>query len=162
MVISRRALLGTGAATVAVAAGLGGAALGHRLDDLARNVGIEPHPEPDPADDRLIARVAADQNALLARVEATAVTHTGLRLDPFIAISTAHAKAVGVAGTVPDVAASPANPTQAVTALVTAYSTASKARAADSAKAVSPALARVLASMSAGLAQCAVTIGELR
>lgn len=162
MVISRRALLGTGAATVAVAAGLGGAALGHRLDDLARAVGIEPHPEPDPADDRLIARVAADQNALLARVEATAVTHTGLRLDAFVAISTAHAKSVGVAGTVPDVAAPPASPDKAVRALASAYSTASKARAGDSAKATSPALVRVLASMSAGLAQCAQAVGDLR
>ena len=162
MVISRRALLGTGAATVAVAAGLGGAALGHRLDDLARRVGIEPHPEPDPADDRLIARVAADQNTLLARVEATAVKHTALRLDPFVAISTSHARAVGVAGAVPDVPAPPANRDQAVRALVGAYSTASRARAADSAKATSPALARVLASMSAGLAQCAVAVGDLR
>lgn len=160
MVISRRALLGTGAATVAVAAGLGGAALGHRLDDVARGVGIQPHPEPDPVDDRLLVRVAADQNTLLAMVEATAVTHTGL--SQFVTISTAHAKAVGVAGTVPDVAGPPGSRAKAVTALVTAYSAASKARAADSAKAVSPALARVLASMSAGLAQCAVTIGELQ
>ena len=162
MVISRRALLGTGAATVAVAAGLGGAALGHRLDDLARGVGIEPHPEPEPSDDRLIARVAADQNALLARVEATAAKHTALRLDPFVAISTAHAKAVGVARDVPDVAAPPASSDDAIKALVTAYSAAAKARAADSAKAVSPALTRVLASMSAGLAQCTLAIGQLR
>ncbi len=162
MVISRRALLGTGAATAAVAAGLGGAALGHRLDDLARTVGIEPHPEPEPSDDRLIARVAADQNALLARVEATASKHAALRLGPFVAISTAHAKAVGVAGTVPDVAAPPESRSEAITALAAAYATASNARAADSAKAVSPALTRVLASMSAGLAQCARAIGDLR
>ena len=162
MVISRRALLGTGAATVAVAAGLGGAALGHRLDDLARGVGINPHPEPEPSDDRLIARVAADQNALLARVEATAARHTAVRLGPFVAISTAHAKAVGVAGAVPDVAAPPANRDAAIKALGTAYATASKARAADSAKAASPALTRVLASMSASLAQCAKSIGDVR
>lgn len=162
MVISRRALLGTGAATAVVAAGLGGAALGHRLDDLARGVGIEPHPEPDPSDSRLIARVAADQNALLARIEATAVKHPALRLAPYVEISTAHAKAVGVADAVPDVAAPPASRAAAVKALATAYSTASKARAADAADAVSPAFARVLASMSAGLAQCARGVGELR
>jgi hypothetical protein len=160
VVISRRALLGTGAATVVVAAGLGGASLGHRLDDLARGVGVRPHPEPDPADDRLLARVAADQNALLAMVEANAVTHTGL--GQFVTISTAHAAAVGVPGTVPDVAAPPESRAKAVTALAAAYSAASKARAADAAEAVSPALARVLASMSAGLAQCAATIGQLR
>ncbi len=162
MVISRRALLGTGAATVVAAAGLGGAALAHRLDDLARSVGIEPHPEPDPADDRLIARVAADQNALLARVEATASKHEALRLDPFVAISTAHAKAVGVAATVPDIDAPPANRDTAVRTLASAYAAASRARATDSAKAASPALARVLASMSAGLAQCAHAVGALR
>lgn len=162
MVISRRALLGTGAATVAVAGGLAGAALGHRLDDLARSVGIEPHPEPAPSDDRLIARVAADQNALLARVEATAVKHDRLRLDPFVAISTAHARAVGVGGSVPDVTPPPANRAKAVSTLASAYATASKARAADAAEAISPALARVLASMSAGLAQCAITVGDLR
>jgi hypothetical protein len=161
-VISRRALLGTGAATVAAAAGLGGAALGHRLDDLARSVGIGPHPEPDPADDRLIARVAADQNALLAMVEATAAKHSALHLDRLVTISTAHAKAVGVAGSVPDVATPPANRAKAASALAAAYAMASKARAADSAKALSPALVRVLASMSAGLAQCARTVGELR
>ena len=162
MVISRRALLGTGAATVAVAAGLGGAALGHRLDDLARNVGIEPHQEPDPADDRLIARVAADQNTLLAQVEAAAVKHPELALGPFVAISTAHAKAVGVPAVVPDIAAPPASRAKAVDELVAAYSAAARARAADSAKAASPALVRVLASMSAGLAQCAHRVGELR
>lgn len=162
MVISRRALLATGAATVAVAAGLGGAALGHRLDDLARGVGIEPHPEPEPADDRLIARVAADQNALLAQVEATAAKHTAVRLGPFVAISTAHAKAVGVATVIPDVATPPASRDAAIRALASAYSDASRARATDSAEATSPALTRVLASMSAGLAQCATAIGELR
>ncbi|MEV7396821.1 hypothetical protein [Aeromicrobium sp. NPDC092404] len=160
--ISRRALLGTGAATAAVAAGLGGAALGHRLDDLARTVGIEPHPEPDPADDRLIKRVAADQNALLARIEATAVRHRGLRLDRFVTISTAHAKAVGGATSVPDVARAPADRATAVRALVNAYAKASTDRAADAESAVSPALARVLASMSAGLAQCARAVGDLR
>ena len=79
-----------------------------------------------------------------------------------MAISTAHAKAVGVAGTVPDVAAPPESRGEAITALAAAYATASNARAADSAKAVSPALTRVLASMSAGLAQCARAIGDLR
>lgn len=162
MVISRRALLGTGAVTVAVAAGLGGAALGHRLDDLARAVGIQPRPEPEPSDNRLIARVAADQNVLLAQVEATAAKHIGVRLEPFIAISTAHAKAVGVAEAVPDVAMPSASRGEAIKALATTYSTASKAREADAATAASPALTRVLASMSASLAQCARAIGELR
>lgn len=160
--ISRRALLGTFAATAAAAAALGGAALGHKLDDIARGVGIEPHPEPRPADDRLLARVAADQNALLAMVEATASTHPDLRLGRYLTISTAHAKAVGVGRNVPEVAAPPSDRAAAVDALRSAYATASRAREAEARKAVSPALVRVLASMSAGLAQCADTIGDLR
>jgi hypothetical protein len=161
VVISRRALLGTGAATAVVAAGLGAAKVTHRLDDLARAVGVEPHPEPDPADDRIVARVAADQNALLATVEATAATHQQLRLDRFVAISTEHAEAVGVAGSVPDVAAPPADRAKAVAALAAAYAKASRGRAEDAAGAVSPALVRVLVSMSAGLAQCATEVGDL-
>lgn len=160
--ISRRALLGTGAATAVAAAALGGAALGHKLDDIARSVGIEPHPEPDPADDRLLARVAADQNALLAMVEATASAHPDLRLDRYVEISTAHAKAVGVGANIPKTSPPPAGRAAAVEALRAAYATASKARATDAVKAASPALVRVLASMSAGLVQCADTIGDLR
>lgn len=161
MVISRRALLGTGAATAVAAAGLGATAYAHRLDDLARKVGIQPKPEPDPADDRLVAAAAADQNALLAAVEATASTHAELELDPFVQISTAHAKAVGVAGRIPDVTVPPRDRGKAVSALAAAYSAAAKARAADADRAVSPDLARVLASMSAGLAQCAQSVGGL-
>lgn len=159
--ISRRALLGTFGATAVAAAAVGGAALGHKLDDVARAVGIEPHPEPHPGDDRLLARVAADQNALLALVEATASAHRGLRLDRYVSISTAHAKAVGVGSSVPDTTPPDADPGKAVEALRSAYAQAARERATDAPKAVSPALVRVLASMSAGLAQCAATIGDL-
>ncbi|MGA8987637.1 hypothetical protein [Aeromicrobium sp.] len=159
--ISRRALLGSGAATAAAAAGLGVAAHAHQLDDLARAVGIEPKPEPDPRDDRLLAAAAADQNALLAAVEATAATHPGPALDPFVAISTAHAKAVGVSRRIPDVPTPPRDRTTAYSSLAASYAAASSARAADANRAVSPDLARVLASMSAGLAQCAQAVGEL-
>lgn len=160
--ISRRALLGTGAATAVAAAALGGAALGHRLDDVARRVGIEPRPQPDPADDRLLSRVEADQNSLLAMVEATASKHPVLRLDRYITISTAHAKAVGVGGTVPQTPTPPTDRAEAVDALRSAYAKASRARAVDALEAFSPALVRVLASMSAGLSQCADAIGDLR
>lgn len=160
--ISRRALLGTGAATTAAAAALGGAALTHRLDDIARRVGIKPHPEPDPSDSRLLARVAADQNTLLAMVEATAGAHPTLRLDRYVSISTSHATAVGVAGSVPDVAIPSTDPATAIRALTSAYAKAARARAADAVEAVSPALVRVLASMSAGLFQCADAIKDVQ
>lgn len=160
--ISRRALLGTGAATAITAGALGGAALTHRLDELARGVGIEPHPEPVPADSRLLKRVAADQNALLAVVEATAGAHPTLQLDPYISISTSHATAVGVAGSVPEVAVPSTDPATAVRALSSAYAKAARARSSDALEATSPALVRVLASMSAGLYQCADTLKDLR
>ncbi len=160
--ISRRVLLGTGAATAVAAAALGGAALTHRLDDIARSVGIKPRPEPDLLDSKLLARVAADQNSLLAMVEATAGAHPTLRLDRYVAISTSHATAVGVAGSVPDVATPSTDPGTAVSALSSAYAKAARARAADAVDAVSPALVRVLASMSAGLFQCADTIKGVR
>ncbi|MDR7087384.1 hypothetical protein J2X11_002223 [Aeromicrobium panaciterrae] len=160
--ISRRALLGTGAATAITAAALGGAALTHRLDDLARGVGIKPHPEPDPSDSKLLARVAVDQNTLLAMVEATAGAHSTLKLDRYLSISTSHAKAVGVAASVPDVAPPSADPETAVSDLSSAYANAARARAADALEAASPALVRVLASMSAGLYQCADAIKDLR
>jgi hypothetical protein len=159
-VISRRALLGTGAAAAAVAV-VAGAAAGHRLDDAARAVGIEPHPEPDLADDRLIARVARDQAALLAAVTASAAAHGGLGLTRFVSISRAHAEAVGASTSSPDVATPPADAARAAAALSTAYAEAAAARRTDSMRAVSPDLARVLASMSAGLAQCAHAVGEL-
>jgi hypothetical protein len=141
---------------------MGGAAFTHRLDDIARSVGIKPHPEPDPSDSKLLARVAADQNSLLAMVEATAGAHPTLRLDHYVSISTAHATAVGVAGSVPDVDTPSTNPATAVSALSSAYAKTARARAADAVEAVSPALVRVLASMSAGLFQCADAIKGVR
>lgn len=160
--ISRRALLGTGAATAAVAAGLGVAGLTHRLDDLARLVGVTPHPESDPGDERLIAEAAAAQAALLATVEATVAAHKKLQLDRFVTISRAHLEAVGRVRSAAGVVAPPTDPTSAVRALAHGYAAASRARTADAGRAVSPDLARVLASMSAGLAQCAATIVDVR
>lgn len=159
--ISRRVLLGTGAATAVAAAGLGAAALGHRLDDLARAVGVKPHPESDPADDRLIDRVSREQQVLLATVEATAAAHRTLPLSGFVAISRDQVRAVGRGGSPPDVAGPPADATKAAKALSGAYGVAAGRRVVDAVEAVSPDLARVLGSMSAGLAQCARSIGDL-
>lgn len=162
--ISRRTLLGTGAA-VAVAAGAGVVAgLTHRLDDVARGVGIKPRARPVASDDALIAMVAHEQNALLGQVEAAAARHTGLAggLKHFSQIGQAQVRAVGGADKVPDAPAVDNDPARAVAALSTAYAAASRARAHDAGRAVSPDLARVLSSMSAGLAQCAHTVGDLR
>ena len=162
--ISRRAFLGTGIAALAVAAAAGVAEATHRLDDLARAVGVKPRPRPVASDDVLIASVAQDQNRLLGAVEATAARHPTLgdQVSAFAAIGLAHVKAVGGSTTVPGPAAVDTDPGRATRALEDAYARASTLRAKDSLSAGSPDLARVLASMSAGLAQCARALGELR
>lgn len=164
MVISRRALLATGIGTAAAAGALTVVGLAHRLDDLARTVGVRPKPQPDPADDLLIAAVAEAQNTVLGAVEATGARHAGLTaaLKPFVAIGREHVEAVGGSATVPRTDNVAASQGAAVDALAKTYSAASKARATDAGKAVSPDLARVLSSMSAGLAQCAQAVGDLR
>lgn len=163
MVISRRALLGTGAGIVALAgAGLVAHAT-HRLDDAADAIGLEPRPRPAPSDDALVVAVAKDQNLVLSAIESTGAEHPDLtaRLEPFAKIGQAHVNAVGGTSAVPSAEAIDPDPVAAVKALVTTLSTASAARAKDSAKAVSPDLARVLSSMAAGLAQSSRALGEL-
>lgn len=148
-----------------VVAGAGTVAgLAHRLDDVAREVGVRPRPRAVAADDALIAEVARAQNVLLSQVEAVAARHAGLAdgLKPFEQIAQAQVKAVGGADAVRRAPAVDADSAGAVTALSNAYAAASTARAEDSGQAVSPDLARVLASMSAGLAQCAHTVRDLR
>jgi hypothetical protein len=163
-VISRRALLGSGTAVVVVAGGCAIAAAAHRLDDVARGAGIKPRPRPVASDNDLIARVAREQNVLLAEVEAVLARHTRLAsgLPRYAKISQAQVKAVGGTDKVPGAPAVDADPARAVAALAKAYAAASTARAKDAGHAVSPDLARVLSSMSAGLAQCAHTVGDLR
>ena len=163
MVISRRALLGTGAGAVVLAGAVLVADATHRLDDAADAVGIKPRPRPVRSDDALIVAVARDQNLVLSAIESTAAKHTGLatQLEPFAKIGQAHVNAVGGTSTVPPAEAVGADPSAAVTNLAKTLSTASNARAKDSAEAVSPDLARVLSSMSASLAQCSHTLGRL-
>lgn len=157
--ISRRVFLGTGAVVLAASGALAGAHATHRLDDLADAVGLEPKPQSDPADDRLLRSAATAQAALLSAVEATAARHTALQLAPFVAIGREQLDALGGSTAATDVAAVPEDPASALAALAAAYRTESTKRAADAVAATSPELARVLASMSAGLAQCARTVG---
>ncbi|MCW2801346.1 MAG: hypothetical protein JWQ70_2818 [Aeromicrobium sp.] len=146
-------------------AGAGGIAAGtHRLDDVARSVGLKPRAEPVASDDTLIAKAAREQNVLLGLVEAIVARHATLAggLGPFAQIGQAQVKALGGSDKVPGAPDVASDPARAVGALATAYDTASKARAKDAGRAVSPDLARVLSSMSAGLAQSAQTVGDLR
>ncbi len=159
--ISRRALFGTGAGALALAGAVGAGALTHRLDDVARTIGVKPKPRPVASDDRLIVRVAREQNLLLAAMESTSARHPDLavRLSPLVAIGQAHVTAVGGSSSVPSAEPVDADPAQAINVLAQKLSDASAKRAKDAGKAVSPDLARVLSSMSASLAQNARTFG---
>ncbi|MRJ76933.1 hypothetical protein GEV29_10320 [Aeromicrobium sp. SMF47] len=160
--ISRRVLLGTGAAVAGGAALVGVAHVTHVLDDAADLVGLDPKPEPDPEDDRLVRRAASGAATLLAMVEATAATHRSLALAPFEALVREQLTAVGGTTAATDVAAPPAGAGAALAQLEKAFRAAAKARAADALRSFSPDLTRVLASMSAGLAQGARGLGDLR
>jgi hypothetical protein len=162
-VISRRALLGTGVGAIAVAGAVAVGKATHRIDDVANSIGIKPRPRPVGSDDTLIASVAKNQDHILTAIEATAAHHFDLadKLAPFAKIAQSHLTAVGGSSTVPTAEPVDPDPVVAVKALAQTLSTASTARAKDAGRAVSPDLARVLSSMSAGLAQSARTLGAL-
>lgn len=159
--ITRRVLIGTGAAVIGVAGFLTVADLTHHLDDVARTVGLDPHPEPDPADDEIVRSTARDLAAVLALVEATAAAHPELDLTALASLGHQQLAAVGGTTAATDIGPVAARPKDAVAALETAYARASAARARDCQRAVSPDLVTVLASMSAGLAQCARAVRGL-
>lgn len=161
--ISRRSLLGTGAAAIAVSGAVVVADATHRLDDIARAVGMKPRARPVASDDTLIAAVAKAQNRVLAAIESTVAQHPDLEADlsPISQIVQQHVTAVGGSSTVPTTSEIDADAARAVEKLTTTLARASKARAKDANAAVSPDLARVLSSMSAGLAQGARILGAL-
>lgn len=146
VVVSRRALLlGTGSVVVIGGAAVAGAVATDTLDDALRAVGVEPLPEPDPGDVRLTGLALADAIALVVLAEAsdapaevvTALTQQRDALPP----GRPEAPAVG-------------------DDLAEACSTAADARAAAAEEAVSIDLAQVLASLAAGLDQCAAQVSS--
>lgn len=163
-VISRRALLGTGAGVVALA---GVAAYGdhaHKLDDLARTVGLDPQPRPAESDDTLIKSVRTDQSVVLASTQAVAAAYPALAtaLAPLITnVETQLADLGGVTANV-DVAAPPAPALAALNQVITVHKRAATSRAKDSLDAVSGDFAQVLASISASLSQGVVVLRRAR
>jgi len=160
-VISRRAVLGTGATVGVGAACLVVAEATGSLDDIARAVGVRPHPEPAASDTTLLTRVAQRQGELLALVDATGRRHRDLApgLASALTAGKAHLEAVGGARQphAPDI---DDDPSTALATLADAYRDAADERASDAIAAVSPDLARVLASMAAGLDQLAATAAQ--
>jgi hypothetical protein len=163
--MTRRVLIGTGVAVVGAGGLLVAAEATGRLDDVADAVGLDPQPLPDPGDTRVLRRAADSTAALLASVEATAAAHPALALAPVADVVREQLAAVGGEagdGAASSASAPPADRGDAVDALASALDAARKDRRRDALAAGSPALVRVLASMSAGHAQAVRVVRGLR
>ncbi len=159
--MSRRTVLGTGLTAATVAAAVVAARAGGVLDDGLRVVGAEPHPEPDPGDTRRLARAATAQAALIAAIDATIGEHGDLEKDLRPLRLVADEQLVAVGGRLDATSAGPPPPEpMAATAELSRLAVeSSEAREDDAVTAASPDVARVLASMSAGLSQLATSLG---
>lgn len=138
--VSRRFLL-SGTAVVVTGAGLGTVVATDRLDDGLRALGARPTPLPDPGDLRLTTAARRDADALVALARSSdtpAAVLTALEQQQAALPPAASASTDQLAGD-----------------LRTACTTAADARAAAATTAVATELTQVLASMAAGLDQCA-------
>ncbi len=162
--MSRRSLLGSGLTVATVAAAVVAARAGGVLDDALRGVGVEPHPEPDPDDTRRLKRAAIDQATLVASIDATVGAHPELEgdLNPLRVVADEQLVAVGGSLAATSVGPAPADPEDAAAELSRIASDSAEARENDAVAAASPDVARVLASMSAGLSQLAAAFGVVR
>ena len=159
--MSRRTLLGTGLTVATAAALVGAARAGGVLDDALRGLGAEPHPEPDPGDTRRLGRAATAQAVLVASIDATIGAHSDLEddLDPLRVVAHEQLEAVGGDLAATSVGPPPTDRRTAVAELSRLASDSAEDREADAVSAASTDVARVLASMSAGLSQLAASLG---
>lgn len=148
--VSRRVVVGGGVAVVAAGAGLHVAG---RDDDVLRALGARPRPMPDAADSRLLERAAADQAALATSVEGLRDVET----DDLVTVLRTQLQGLGGA---PDGAPSPSTTSSDVATVVADLNRTAGRRQTDALAAVSPDLARVLASLAAGQSQVARTLGR--
>ena len=162
--MSRRTLLGSGLTVATVAAAVVAARAGGVLDDALRGVGVDPHPEPDPGDTRSLERAATAQAVLIASIDATIGAHPGLEdtLNPLRVVADEQLVAVGGSLAATSVGPAPADAKDAITELAQLAFDSAEVREDDALSAASPDVARVLASMSAGLSQLATAIGMVR
>lgn len=161
--ISRRTLLGTGAGVAVLAvAGVVGERT-HRLDDLARAIGLEPRRRPARSDEALLRGARADLSSVLARTRAISTGQATLAdpLAPLLAVTAAQLEQLGGALPGIDTDAPPTGARAAIATLIAAFERAEKARFDESSRAVSSELAQVLASLSASLAQSVAVLRAL-
>jgi hypothetical protein len=158
--MSRRVVLGTGLTMATAAAAVVAARAGGVLDDGLRALGAEPHPEPDPGDTRRLARAATAQAVLVASIDATIGEHGDLEdaLRPLRRVADEQMVAVGGRLDATSAGPPPAEPSAAVAELSRLAAESAEAREDDAVTAASPDVARVLASMSAGLSQLATSL----
>ena len=159
--ISRRTLLGTGLTAATAAAVIVAARAVGVLDDGLRVLGAEPHPEPDPGDTRRLRRAATAQAVLIAALDATTGEHGDLKskLRPLRLVADEQLVAVGGRLDATSAGPPPTDPRDAVAELARLAAESAEAREDDAVSAASPDVARVLASMSAGLSQLARSFG---
>lgn len=159
--MSRRTLLGSGLTVGAAAGAVVVARATGVLDDVLRGLGAEPRPEPDPGDTRRLARAATDQAALVAAIAATSAEHDRFADGLTLLRVVAEEQLTAVGGGTPAADATvPDDGEEAAAALTRAATKAAEVREDDAVAAVSPEVARVLASMSAGLSQLARQLGR--
>ncbi len=156
--VSRRVVL-AGAGSSLLALGAGALYGTGRHDDVLRALGARPRPVADPSDVDRVRRAAAEHDDLLTAARGVDAP------EDLVAILTEQRDALsGDAGPQesatpvvdPQVAQAPRATTAEVAALV---SLVARRRADDAVEAVAPDLARVLASLGAGLAQVAAALG---
>lgn len=163
--------MGTGAGVVAVAAvGVVGDRA-HRLDDWARDLGVNPRRRPSLADEALIKIVRDNQTVLLLWTKAVSARHTTLAatMKPLTANTQKQLDNLGgavanppQAGGAPSPLSAPGSAKAALDAVIQVFEEAEKSRSRETLQAVSGDFAQVLASIAASLAQSLVVLKRAR
>jgi hypothetical protein len=135
------------------------------LDDGLRAVGIRPHAEPDPKDVTLLRQAAADQADLLAALDSVSQAEHGFAITELRTVLNEQLAAVSdEPGVTSHAGAAPRSATVGaldVASFAERAEAAAAARADGAMSAGSLAVVQVLAAMSAGLEQVAVTARRL-
>lgn len=157
-------MFGTGAGVVAVAGAAFYGDRAHKLDDLARKIGIEPRRLPALSDEALIKSVQTDQSILLLSLRAVARRQPRLTttLTPLIAITETQLTDLGGAIDNLTVSAPPESAVHALDEVITLQQESAAKRSKESLEAISGDFARVLASIAVSLSQSLVVLHNAR
>lgn len=151
--VSRRVVVGAGAAVVATGAGLH---LAGRDDDLLRAVGARPRPRPDPADTARLRTALQEQESLRAALDSL---DGDVSTADLVDVLDRQVTTLGGPSATPPAPAGDTTASALAEELAEELAEAGRRREQDALAAVSPDLAQVFASLAAGLAQTARTLG---